>query len=167
MLLVIGIGGCVDEISYDELRDRDGFSEKREAWCQLAVALNNQAEAYRQVYAAPDIQDETAWTNASRLSRFPYCYQRLKEIREGVRIRNGYTADKLVQMAEQNYEIALETGNVAAANKALELIAKLTGNDINKLDVTSGGKSLAHPVTEIYLGVLEPDDDQSDDQATA
>lgn len=157
----------MDDIDYDELRQRDGFTEKREAWCQLAVALNNQAEAYRQVYAAPDIEEKTAWVNGSRLSRFPYCYQRLKEIREGVRIRNGYTADKLVQMAEQNYEIALETGNVAAANKALELIAKLTGNDINKLDVTSGGKSLAHPVTEIYLGVLEPDDDQSDDQATA
>lgn len=157
----------MDEISYEELRGRDGFSEKREAWCQLAVALNNQAEAYRQVYAEPGVDDKTCWVNGSRLSKYPYCFQRLKEIREGVKVRTEYTADKLVLMAQQNYEIALEAGNVAAANKALELIAKLTGNDINKLDVTSGGKSLAQPVTEIYLGVLEPDSDQSDDQATA
>jgi len=134
----------------EPIHKRRGFTEKREAFAQLVVALGNQTEAYKLTYSPPTMSDDAIRCEASRLLRVPYVFDRVRELRDGLLERANLQADDLVAMCIDTYEQAMEAKQYAAAKGAAELLAKITGIGADKIDITSGGQ----PITTITRRIV-------------
>ena len=141
----------------DTLQNRPGYTEKREAFAQLVVALGCQTEAYRLSYNASGMTDKSVSIDSSRLMRNPYVRDRVQELRDGVRERNNLKADDLVAMCLDTYEQAMEANQYAAAKGAAELLAKITGIGADKVDITSGGQPITAIVRRVVSGTRNTD----------
>ncbi len=91
--------------------------------------LNGTASAKRAGYA-----ERGAHVTASRLLRNPKVLARVKQLQAEAAERNRITFDKILGKLEKVYERALEQGQLAAANRAAELQAKLAGLFIDKAE---------------------------------
>lgn len=141
----------------DPIEERQGFTEKREAFSQLVVALGDLSEAYRLSYNAGGMKDEAIRVEAHRLMRTPYVFNRVRELRDGLLERNMLQADDLVAMVIDTYEKAMEAKQYAAAKGAAELLAKITGVGTDRVDITSGGLPITTITRRIVHGPADPD----------
>jgi hypothetical protein len=140
-----------------DITKRRGFTEKREAFCQLVIAIGVDYKAYLMAYDADNMSDGAARVAAYHLKRTDYCSARLEELREGVALDAKFEAVDAYREAIQSYRQAMEAGKFAAASSFLALACKITGLGVDKLDLTSGGKQIEQP-TKIMIGVLGKDD---------
>jgi hypothetical protein len=109
----------------------------------FALAVQNgatYADAYRQSYSAEHMQPETIHAEASRLAGHHKVSARLEELRlESEALRLLDERQVLAELMKNSVQ-AREDGNLAASNRALELLGKHLGlwKDQQKADETAG-----------------------------
>lgn len=140
-----------------DITKREGFTEKREAFCQLIIGLGVDLHAYRLAYNAENQSDASASVSAYEIKRTRYCQERLAELREGVALQNKFDAAEAYREAMQAYTEAMTARKYAAAASFLALACKINGHGTERVDLTSGGKPIDKP-TKIMIGVLGEDD---------
>lgn len=140
-----------------DITKREGFTEKREAYCQLIIGLGVDLHAYRLAYNAENQSDVSARVSAYEIKRTRYCQERLAELREGVALENKFEAVDAYREAMHAYAQAMAAGKYAAASSFLALACKINGHGTERVDLTSGGKPIDKP-TKIMIGVLGKDD---------
>lgn len=133
-----------------DITKRRGFTEKREAFCQLVIGLGVDLHAYRMAYNADNMTDESASIAAYHLKRTEYCSTRLDELREGVALECKFEAVDAYREAMQSYRQAMAAGKFAAASSFLALACKINGHGMERVDLTTAGQ----PVTGITRRIL-------------
>ena len=108
------------------------LTAKQEKFAQPIVDGCGQSEAYKLAYGTSNMLPATIHNNAYKLMHHGEIAARISEARETVdaelmEIRT-WTAGKLVEEAETNLAGARAAGAWAPANKAVEIIPRLTGN---------------------------------------
>ena len=124
----------------DPITDLTPFQE---AYCQALATLPSptQDQAYRIAFnVGPDTLPATIYESASRLSANPKIIARIQQLRQlataTVVAKHAWTLDRLVTEAETQLKDAREGGwrGVSAGNGALELIARVTGLLVERVD---------------------------------
>ena len=124
---------------------------QQEGFCQSIVEDKlNQADCYRANYNCANMLGQSVDQLASRLANHVKVRSRIAELREPVALAlmatRIWTAEKLVEEAETNLAGACGDHAWAPANKAVEIIARLSGN----LDPAQGRGSES-PITQIVI----------------
>ena len=127
---------------------------QQEGFCQSIVdGKLNQADCYRANYDCSNMLRQSVDQLASRLANHVKIRSRVAELREPVAsalmAKLMWDAERLVDQAEVNLTGAREDHAWAPANRAIELIARLTGN----LEPTAGTQEVH--ITKVTV-VLPP-----------
>ena len=139
------------------------LTSKQEHFAQLVASGSAYSEAYRQAYdVSPDASPVTAYVNSSKLTKHTKVALRIQELRQvtetALAAQRLWTTDRLVDEAEVNLDGAREGKQFSSANRALELIGRLTG--------LVGGKQQQEPhvpITRVIINLapgVEPPADQ-------
>lgn len=136
-----------------------GLTPKQEAFCLAYVECNVGTDAYRRTYntSAGKMRDQTVCNNASRLLNDPLVKARISALRAAVTeaatkqlsIDKTWVLTQLVEnvaMAKQAEPVLDREGkptgeytqNLAAANRALEMIGKELGMFVDRKEVRTG-----------------------------
>jgi len=113
---------------------------KHELFVQKWRELDNKTEAYRQSHpAAKRWKEATINKRASELSLMREISGRYKELQEETGARHGITIDSLLKELDEIKEVSmsLDTPQCSAAVSSVMSKAKLTGNDIIKIEISS------------------------------
>lgn len=97
---------------------------KQQKFTELVLSGENYTQAYRQAYDVSGMKPATIQEEAWRLSQHPEVSLRIREAREAVSL----TAEELAAEAIENMHEARYLGQIAAANGAVQLAARLSGN---------------------------------------
>lgn len=111
------------------------LTPKQEAFALAYIESSDATEAYRRSYdVSPDAKPEGLWVDACKLLNSPPVALRVAELRRLNAERNSITVDKLTDMAERAYNLAMadDVQTPAAAVSATHLIAKLHGLIVDK-----------------------------------
>lgn len=136
----------------DDITQRQGFTAKKECFVQLFLAFKGNAqEAARQAFELDGMSQKDLSNFSCKLRRDPYCAQRISETMIGIADKTISEAIELVNRTMDTYEAAHAEGRYSAAVAALALIARLTGHDVQKLDLTSGGQPF-----EVRRTIIDP-----------
>ena len=95
-------------------------------------------------------------SNASRLISYDKVNQRIKELQ--LIDAGKFPTDKeaIRQMFMQNYSLAVEAGNIAAANVAADKLARLDGHMIERKEIGGPGDFAALSDAELIELIAEP-----------
>ena len=108
------------------------LTAKQEKFAQAIVDGHGQSEAYKAVYDTSNMQPATIHNSAYKLMNHGEIAARISGARQavasGLMAKRIWTAEKLVDEVEQNLHQARKLNQMAPANKAIEIIARLTGN---------------------------------------
>ena len=108
------------------------LTHKQEKFAQAIIDGHGQSEAYKLAYDTSSMMPATIHNSAYKLMQHGEIAARIAEAREavatGLMAIRIWTAEKLVDEAEVNLQGAREDHAWAPANRALEVIARLTGN---------------------------------------
>lgn len=108
------------------------LTPKQEAFTQAILGGHSKTQAYRMSYSCDDMNPFTVNHEAHLLSLNPKIATRIDALKEAVSTelvaRQIETAENLAHDARINLNGARMDGAWAPANKAIELIARLTGN---------------------------------------
>jgi phage terminase small subunit len=130
------------------------LTAKQELFCQAIVAGENQTDAYRQAYSNQKASVKTSGEAASRLLKNSKVIARLDALRqpilekvvEKIAVDKAWVLGKLVNIVDMGMQAepvvdneGANTGeykqNLAAANKALELVGKEIGMFVERKEV--------------------------------
>lgn len=144
------------------------ITPKQEAFCLAYIETGNASEAYRRAYNAAKMKDKTIWERASNLMANSKVTARVEELRAAVtskavkklEISKEWVLEQLVEnvkMAKQAEPVYDNDGNpigeykqnLAAGNKALELIGKELGMFVDRKEIRTG--ALEEADTETLL----------------
>lgn len=136
---------------------RPDLTPKQEAFCLAYVETGNASEAYRRSYSAGKMKAATINVKASELLADGKIAVRVKELRDAVtakaqkrlEISKDWVLEQLVEnvkMAKQAEPVLDHEGNptgeykqnLAAGNRALELIGKELGMFVDRREVRTG-----------------------------
>jgi hypothetical protein len=136
---------------------RKVLTAKQEAFCQAYIETGIASEAYRRTYSASRMKDKQVWEESSKLMSIPMVAQRVAELRSVVTdkackklaISKEWVLEQLVEnveMAKAATPVLDAEGNpageykqnLAAGNKALELIGKELGMFVERREVRTG-----------------------------
>ena len=116
------------------------LSAKRQSFCRYIVNGCNPTEAYRKAYNVTSERKSTATEAASRLmkdSNVNAMIQTLQaDISDKLASEIVWDRNRIVSELAVNVELAREHKQMAASNRSLELVAKITGSlseETNKL----------------------------------
>lgn len=108
------------------------LTAKQERFAQAIVDGLDQTAAYRLAYDCEESLPATIYVHASQLAADDKVSTRILELRAPVATELAearlWTAEKLAKEAETNLKGAREDHAWAPANKAIEIMARLTGN---------------------------------------
>ena len=108
------------------------LTSKMEAYAQGIADGLNKSDAYRAAYDCANMLAKTVHESASRLAADPRVSARIKALQtqtaDALATRREWDRDRLVGEAEVNLHQARNARQFAPANKAVEIIARLTGN---------------------------------------
>ncbi len=139
------------------------LTAKQEHFAQLVASGIAYSEAYRQAYdVSPDASPVTAYVNSSKLAKNTKVALRIQQLQQvtetALAEKRLWTTDRLVEEAETNLIGAREGKQFGPANRALELIGRVTG----LLDPKHQAPQVP-PVTRIIINLppgVEPPVDQ-------
>ena len=144
------------------------MSNKRETFCQILVTQScNPTEAYRKAFNVSSDRKATHTEAASRLMKDSNVIARIEALRDGISEKLAsevvWNREKIVSELAVNVELAREHKQMAASNRSLELVAKITGSLVEEPKQLTGTVSVIHSLSDdileqlAALGPSEPD----------
>jgi phage terminase small subunit len=112
------------------------LTAKQERFARLFVELGNASEAYRQAYQPKLLSPHGVKCEGYKQSHHPMVLQRIEELREIRQSDMEWSRDRLVYELFQRSKEARDAGHFSASIKALEVIGKLAGVLVDKVEYT-------------------------------
>ena len=112
------------------------LTAKQERFARLFVELGNASEAYRQAYQPKLLSPHGVKCEGYKQSHHPMVLQRIEELREIRQSDMEWSRDRLVYELFQRSKEARDAGHFSASIKALEVIGKLAGVLVDKVEHT-------------------------------
>jgi len=114
------------------------LTPKQEAFARAYVETSNASEAYRRCYAVKTMSANAIGVEAHRVLTSPKVALKIRELQERNTRRHEYTVDRLAEMAQRAYELAMkdDVQSPSAAVAAVMAIGKLHGLVVDKKEVT-------------------------------
>ena len=145
----------------------NGLSHKQELFSRLvAVDGLNISDAYREAYDTKTNKQNSLYNQASMLASNPKVAQRITELKRSIednlQSQVVWNREKIVSELAVNVELAREHKQMAASNRSLELVAKITGSLVEETKQLTGTVSVIHSLSDDILEQLaalgpEPD----------
>ena len=135
------------------------LSTKRQSFCRYIVNGSNPTEAYIKSYNVTSERKHTATEAASRLMKLATIQQHIETLQADITDRlnatEAWDRNRIVSELAVNVELAREHKQMAASNRSLELVAKVTGilstEDTKQL---TGTVSVIHSLSDAVLDQL-------------
>ena len=136
-----------------------GLSMKRETFCQILVTEScNPTEAYRKAFNVTSDRKATHTEAASRLLKDSNVVARIEALKLDIsdKLASEVVWDKarIINELSINVELAREHKQMAASNRSLELVAKVTGALVEETKQVSGTVSVIHSLSDAVLEQL-------------
>ena len=113
------------------------LSAKRQSFCRYIVNGYNPTEAYIKSFNVTSERKHTATEASSRLMRLATIQQQIDTLQSDISDRLNATEvwnrEKIVSELAVNVELAREHKQMAASNRSLELVAKITGSLVEEI----------------------------------
>lgn len=126
------------------------LTPKQERFCQKYIESHNASEAYRASYDAENMNNESIWTEASRLMQNPHVALRVMQLHEEHRKRHNVTVDSITKELEEARSLALQEKQASAAVTASIGKAKIHGLIVDKVAGAKGEE----PVSVKHTGAI-------------
>ena len=144
-----------------------GLTSKQELFSKL-VALDGLSisEAYKQSYNCENMKQDSIYQLSSRLSKQVKITSRIEALKATITDKLAsqivWNREKIVSELAVNVELAREHKQMAASNRSLELVAKITGSLVEETKQLTGTVSVIHSLSNEVLDQLasmvqEPD----------
>ena len=134
--------GPMREIDFDDIMNDpitvalEGLTAKEAAYCRLVVEGWAFRDAYVKAgYAEPKTIDKLA-AQVTKMNQRQHVREAIKKLQAIANKESVVTRDMLVQKLFEHRELALEGGQVGAANAAVMGVAKIMGLEVNKSEVS-------------------------------
>ena len=136
-----------------------GLSMKRETFCQILVTEScNPTEAYRKAFNVTSDRKATHTEAASRLLKDSNVVARIEALKLGISDKLAsevvWNKARIINELAINVELAREHKQMAASNRSLELVAKVTGTLVEETKQVSGTVSVIHSLSDAVLEQL-------------
>jgi hypothetical protein len=138
----------------------NGLSKKQELFIKLHVVDGlNISDAYREAYDTKTNKQNSLYNQASMLASNPKVAQRIMELKRSIENKLAsevvWDRNRIVSELAVNVELARDHKQMAASNRSLELVAKITGvistEDTKQL---TGTVSVIHSLSDAVLEQL-------------
>jgi len=143
------------------------MSNKREAFCRyIAIDGLTASDSYRKAYNSNPINQSSIHEQASKLLRVDKVSTRIEamkaDISDKLNATEVWNREKIVSELAVNVELAREHKQMAASNRSLELVARITGSLAEEPKQLTGTVSVIHSLSDDILEQLaalgpEPD----------
>ena len=116
------------------------LTAKQEKFAQNIIAGMNQADAYRDAYNTKRMSDKSVWESASKLMNNVKVATRVSELREQLTKSTIMSAQKRLEWLTELVED--DEQDVNAKLKAIDIMNKMSGEYVQKIDGNIGFKKL-------------------------
>ena len=135
------------------------MSNKREAFCRyIAIDSLNPTEAYIKSFNVTSGRKHTATEAASRLMKLATIQQQIQTLQADISDKLAsdvvWDRNRIVSELAVNVELAREHKQMAASNRSLELVAKITGSLSEETKQVTGTVSVIHSLSDAVLDQL-------------
>ena len=137
----------------------NGLSKKQELFIKLHVVDGlNISDAYREAYDTKTNKQNSLYNQASMLASNPKVAQRIMELKRSIednlQSQIVWDRSKIIAELAVNVELAREHKQMAASNRSLELVAKITGSLAEETKQITGTVSVIHSLSDAVLEQL-------------
>ena len=137
----------------------NGLSKKQELFIKLHVVDGlNISDAYREAYDTKTNKQNSLYNQASMLASNPKVAQRIMELIRSIEDKLAseivWDRNRIVSELAVNVELAREHKQMAASNRSLELVAKVTGVLAEDTKQVTGTVSVIHSLSDAVLDQL-------------
>jgi len=146
------------------------LSAKRQSFCRYIVNGYNPTEAYIKSFNVTSERKHTATEASSRLMRLATIQQQIDTLQSDISDRlnaaEAWDRNRIVSELAVNVELAREHKQMAASNRSLELVAKITGSLVEEPKQLTGTVSVIHSLSDDVLDrlvAMVPEPDAIDD----
>ena len=134
------------------------LTTKRESFCRYIVNGSNPTEAYIKAYNVTSERKHTATEAGSRLMANATIQQHIEalqvDITDRLNATEAWNRNRIVSELAINVELAREHKQMAASNRSLELVAKVTGVLTEDTKQVTGTVSVIHSLSNEVLDQL-------------
>ena len=136
-----------------------GLSAKRQSFCRyIAIDSLNPTEAYIKSFNVTSERKHTATEAASRLMKLATIQQHIQTLQADISDKLAseivWDRNRIVSELAVNVELAREHKQMAASNRSLELVAKITGSLTEETKQVTGTVSVIHSLSDAQLDQL-------------
>ena len=136
-----------------------GLSAKRQSFCRyIAIDSLNPTEAYIKSFNVTSERKHTATEAASRLMKLATIQQHIQTLQADISNKLAskivWDRNRIVSELAVNVELAREHKQMAASNRSLELVAKITGSLSEETKQVTGTVSVIHSLSDAVLDQL-------------
>ena len=136
-----------------------GLSAKRQSFCRyIAIDSLNPTEAYIKSFNVTSERKHTATEAASRLMKLATIQQHIQTLQADISDKLAseivWDRNRIVSELAVNVELAREHKQMAASNRSLELVAKITGSLSEDTKQVTGTVSVTHSLSDAVLDQL-------------
>ena len=136
-----------------------GLSAKRQSFCRyIAIDSLNPTEAYIKSFNVTSERKHTATEAASRLMKLATIQQHIQTLQADISDKLAseivWDRNRIVSELAVNVELAREHKQMAASNRSLELVAKVTGVLTEDTKQVTGTVSVIHSLSDAVLDQL-------------
>ena len=136
-----------------------GLSAKRQSFCRyIAIDSLNPTEAYIKSFNVTSERKHTATEAASRLMKLATIQQHIQTLQADISDKLAseivWDRNRIVSELAVNVELAREHKQMAASNRSLELVAKITGSLSEEPKQLTGTVSVIHSLSDAQLDQL-------------
>ena len=138
----------------------NGLSKKQELFIKLHVVDGlNISDAYREAYDTKTNKQNSLYNQASMLASNPKVAQRIMELKRSIENKLAsevvWDRNRIVSELAVNVELARDHKQMAASNRSLELVAKVTGVlSSEETKQLTGTVSVIHSLSDAVLEQL-------------
>ena len=144
------------------------LTTKQESFCQLvAIQQKTLTDAYIEAYDTDGMKQDSIYQLSCRLSKQVKITSRIEALQATITDKLAsqivWNREKIVSELAVNVELAREHKQMAASNRSLELVARITGSLAEEPKQVTGTVSVIHSLSDdileqlAALGPSEPD----------
>ena len=147
------------------------LTTKQESFCQLvAIQQKTLTDAYIEAYDTDGMKQDSIYQLSCRLSKQVKITSRIEALQATITDKLAseivWDRNRIVSELAVNVELAREHKQMAASNRSLELVAKITGSLAEETKQLTGTVSVIHSLSDDILeqlAALGPEPDAIDD----